>query len=298
MRHCVLFSVYCPDTPVALEVLRYHLNILQEYHKDSLIIFGANSGISASGVNLIKESGLNFRLSTTPDHLSINSDAAGYMTALRELRAVNEQHDIYWFGHTKGASQPTFSQYSGVRYTMLRNVWEKKPLAEALFSAGRYGVMGDHMILHSREAETVDLMRFKKISRLPLQPIGFTIFQTHYAMRGDIIQKFLECCEVDFFEKNIVDDLKFNRFFFETIFPNIACMCGYEPRPVAFDMDDTSLAIMDGYSDRTSREHCHGALLSHLLEWREDKSSRLPQVVEMTCGKKQAAEKDLCLDGL
>jgi hypothetical protein len=56
--------------------------------------------------NVIKEYGLNCNFIHTHPDLNTNTDASAYQAALQSLKVHGNKYDVYWFGHTKGGSNP------------------------------------------------------------------------------------------------------------------------------------------------------------------------------------------------
>ncbi|MEI6421300.1 MAG: hypothetical protein WCP55_03720, partial [Lentisphaerota bacterium] len=94
-------------------------------------------------------------------------------------------------------------------------------------------------------------------------PIGYMAVHTFYVMNGHAIHKFLNGCHSDFFTKNIVDELGYDRWFFEANFPAIADMMGYDIQIL------TNIPVK-----------AHEFMMDKLQEWRRDPVNYKPETYQ------------------
>ena len=98
--------------------------------------------------------------------------------------------------------------------------------------------------------------------------VAYTIFQSHYVVRGSVIDALLRRAPDAFFHSHLERDLGFNRYFFESTFPAIVTALGMEPYVWDFDFKDPGRISMDDSTDRRDRQQGHSVLSRELQKMR------------------------------
>jgi len=268
MKHCVLVSAFCPPTPVAGRVGRECLRLIERYHADSRVFVGLQPGFDPQFEAALREAPFEVEIGRVEERLAVDSDLSGYVTALDLLRRSRERYDVVWFVHTKGASRETFEEYDFIREILEREVWARREDAERVFRENEeVGVIGNHMSLAQFDHQVSDAHRLRQMCDLSPSFVPFTVFQTHPIFRGEVVHRFLERCDESFFTKNLLE-LHFDRFFFESTFPSICTMLGYEPHAWDFDLRDPLRARIDQRIDLGDTDQGHAMMARELAVWR------------------------------
>ncbi len=227
-KSCVVFASWVPRR--SLELGRYYLNLLEKYHCDSDIYLGINYGSAPEWVDLVWRSKLNIRFGLVPKDRHINSDVAGFIEALSQLRTSGKTYDVIWFAHTKGASYKNFKASRTVREHFEQNFWSQRASVEKLFrDFPNIGLVGNELLVNKYEDHNTASARLTEFYPFKYKSIGYFVVGTYYAMRGSVVHEFIDRCHPDFFRKNLEADLGFHRWFFESGFNCISDRMGYEP---------------------------------------------------------------------
>lgn len=229
MKSCVLFASWIPRK--SLKLGQYYLDILSKYHRDSDIYLGVNYGSDAKWVELVWHSRLNIHFGLVPRNKHVNSDVAGFIEALQQLKNSGRKYDVIWFAHSKGASYKNFKASLPFREHYETDFWSKRAVVEKIFAENpQVGLVGNELLVNRHEMHNAHAERLTELYPFKYQPIGYFVVGTYYAMRGELVHEFIERCNPDFFRKNLVDDLGFSRWFFEACFNCVSDRMGYEPR--------------------------------------------------------------------
>ncbi|HEY5477375.1 MAG TPA: hypothetical protein VIK11_11765 [Tepidiformaceae bacterium] len=97
-----------------------------------------------------------------------------------------------------------------------------------MFDDPRVGSFGYNMTLWQDWAE-IDARMDSLLFRFPYKGIGMYYLHAFYVLRGSIVKQFLDGCTEEFFAKNFVSELGFDRYFFERDFSRLADKFGYYP---------------------------------------------------------------------
>jgi hypothetical protein len=217
----IIFASHIPN-PSRLYVGKEFLDKFLELFSGYDIYIGINNSCK-EWYNLLDEysSRLNISYATTSPALLVDSDASAFQTAISLLKATNKRYDLYWFGHTKGAT----SGCDDFRQHVFNIFWNRKEVVEKRMELG-YSIYSPFIgmttpgYLNTTLPIIVDGKDNDDLS-------GFYTFWVH---SGEVINKFLERCKPIFFEKKItllertIEDRygRFcDRYFFERDFPMI-----------------------------------------------------------------------------
>jgi hypothetical protein len=221
-RDAVVFSSYVP-TGEAFAVANEFLDVFKERFADCDFFVGINTHSLPEWELALKASGLCVKYGRVDPRLTVDSDASGFQQALELMRDEHREYRIVWFGHTKGATTGKASE----RRRLIEDFFlERKHIARA-FEHPRVGSYG-HDVSVSTTLAKIDA-RMNRLFPFPYTGIGTFHLHTFYALRGSIVRGFLDGCSEDFFTENLVEDLGFDRYFFERDFSRLADKFGYYP---------------------------------------------------------------------
>jgi hypothetical protein len=219
----LVFSSYVPTT-VALSIAVEFLRLFERDFADCDVYVGINTGSLPEWERALADSPLRVRVGKVAPRLSVDSDAAGFQKALELMRDEGRSYDLVWFGHTKGAT----SNNPALRQRLIGDFYLERERISRAFRHPRVGSFG-HDVSYSEVLPQIDARVDSEILAMPYPSIGIFYLHTFYVMRGSIIRQFLEHCSEEFFSKNLVSDLGFDRYFFERDFPRLADRSGYYP---------------------------------------------------------------------
>jgi hypothetical protein len=282
-RDAVVFAWWIPESDAAEKVAQYYLGLLAYHHPDSKIFVGINHGTAAKWPQIIRGTGLDVEVCFPPPEITVTSDAAGFLAALRQYERQDEAFDILWFGHTKGASQNTYQYYQGIRLLVDRTFWARRDAVEQAFAdpkvglfAARYNLYPTYPWEEGIPGWDHELDALQRIYRERYAPLGLNAYETFFALRGAIVRRFCDVVGPDFF---FTDPREYgaDRWFFEMAFPSIASMQGYEPY-IPMDVlgandprDDLNLTY--------DMKQNHRLALAELERWRQHPYDFKPRVV-------------------
>jgi hypothetical protein len=218
----VVFSSYVP-TDEALAVAHEFLDVFKEGFSDCDFFVGINPGSLPQWELALRESGLRMRIGKVDPRLAVDSDASGFQRALQLMRDERRAYRLVWFGHTKG----TTANNPPVRRYLIENFYLERRRIANFFVHPRVGSFGNDVTLDVNLGE-IDA-RMNRLFPFPYEGIGTFYLHTFYVLRGSIVGSFLGGCSEDFFTKNLVRDLGFDRYFFERDFSRLADRFGYYP---------------------------------------------------------------------
>jgi len=221
-RDAIIFSSYVP-TPEALTVATEFLRLFEERFADCDVYVGINTGSLPEWERLLRDSPLRIRIGSVGPRLTVDSDAAGFQRALELMRDEGTEYDLVWFGHTKGAT----SNDPVLRKRLIGDFYLKRERITQLFRHPRVGAFGHDISVSTGLAPIDELL--DGIFVFPYPSIGTFYLHTFYVLRGSIVREFLGGVDDDFFTKNLVTDLGFDRYFFERDFARIAERLGFHP---------------------------------------------------------------------
>jgi hypothetical protein len=226
-RHCgrdaVVFAAYVPDE-AALTIAHEFLDVFKKDFSDADLYVGVNPGSLPEWSESLANCGLRVYCADVDPDLVIDSDASAFQKALELMAKRGHEYDIVWFGHTKGVTH----REPAVRRDLINTLFKQRAGITRLFENPRVGSFGYGATLHSWLITAAHEV-LEPLVTVPYDGIGLRYCHTFYAMRGSIVKGFLETCSADFFQKNLVRDLGYNRFFFEGVFSTLADKYGYYP---------------------------------------------------------------------
>jgi hypothetical protein len=226
MKKCIIFASHIPTSDklfVGEESLNKFINFFSEYD----IYIGINNSCR-EWYDCIKKYSekLNIFYETTPEHLLIDSDASAFQTALRLLKSTGNKYEIYWFGHTKGAT----SNSHGIRNEITKIFWDKKEIIEQKIIEEEFVMYSPFMGTCSDGDGNVDENQMNSSLSLFIngyQNNGLSSYYTFWVHSGEVINRFLDDAKDIFYDNKLID-FKINeegntidRYFFERDFPMI-----------------------------------------------------------------------------
>jgi hypothetical protein len=232
MRHAVIFSSFVPKTDVALRTGAYFLDLLKRHNAEDDIYLGINTGSCDQWDAMASTSGLNVKFAHVQEHLSCDSDVAGFQAALNLARKDGFPHDYYWFGHSKGVSHQAYSDAELLRSIIERDFWCRRAEVQRLVDPEKHGTFGSFFTPPSdNQSALIDVMR-----RLFLNdhwmPVGLINMYTFFGMTGASLREIFRRTSPDLLRRNLISDIGVHRYFFEGGFSWLADMCGFRPVPI------------------------------------------------------------------
>ncbi len=220
MKKCIVFASYIP-TPdklfVGIELLNKFVESFSEYD----IYIGINNSCQ-EWYDCIEEYSkkLNIFSETTPEHLIIDSDASAFQSALRLLKSTGNKYEIYWFGHTKGAT----SGSHGIRKMISDIFWDKKKIIEQKIIEEGFSIYSPYMGVTSvKNYMNTTLTLFIN----GYENNDLSSYFTFWVHNGDVINRFLDESKDIFYNNKLIDfkttdgNNYLDRYFFERDFPMV-----------------------------------------------------------------------------
>ena len=272
-RDAVIFSWCVPNDVETRKVGEYYLGLLQYHHSDSKVFVGFNHGSNPEWVDRFAEAGLDVDIASARPEIGDYWDATGFLTALERFDQYDEEFDLVWFGHTKGASRPSYKDYIQVRFQHDRRFWSRRTAIHQYFANPQIGLFAHRYGLHdstdvgSPGRGTVELDALERIYRDRYPPLGLWAWETTFVMRESIVRHFCREVGQGFFLTD-PSDYGADRWWFEGAFPSISSMQGYEPY-IEIDTDGSGSPRNDLMRFEDPRQSNRLAL-EELQRWRED----------------------------
>jgi hypothetical protein len=233
MKKCIIFASHIPN-PNKLYVGKESLDKFVESFKGYDIYIGINNSCT-EWVELVKKYSdkLNIIYEITPTELLDTSGGAAYQTALRLLKNNNKKYELYWFGHTKGAT----SNCDIFRNQVFSVFWDKKEIIEKEIFEGGYSLYSPWVGVTTPNYINTTLPLFIS-GKTNNDVCSFYSFWVH---SGEVINKFIKECDTKFFNSNLLTHKRLNgcntpknkfidRYFFERDFPMIYQKICKEPK--------------------------------------------------------------------
>jgi hypothetical protein len=231
MKKAILFATHIP-TPDKLFVGQESLDKFVESFSEYDIYIGINNSCK-EWIEMVEDYSkkLNIFFEITPEELLETSGGAAYQTALRLLKQKNIKYEIYWFGHTKGAT----SNAHDFRREVFSKFWNHKELIEKEILENNISLYSPYI------GETVSNYLN---TTLPIFIDGklndnLASYYSFWVHSGEVINKFIDNCNIDFFYKNLLSFKRLevdqwgthvDRYFFERDFPMIYQKLVEEPK--------------------------------------------------------------------
>ena len=241
-RDAVLFAWWLPATPEARYLGEYYLGLLRYHHADSKIFVGINHGSDPEWIGRLVHAGLDLEVAAVDPAVQMPSDVGGFLAALGAFARGDEAFDLVWFGHTKGASRPSFDDYSGSRHQHDRKIWSRRAEIDRHFADPTIGLFAHRYALHDPSPHVPwhgfgDLDSLERVYRETHAALGLWAWETVFVMRHEIVRRFCAAVGEEFFR---LDPSTYGAspWWFEAAFPSIASMQGFEPA-IELDTDGT-----------------------------------------------------------
>jgi hypothetical protein len=281
-RDAVVFAWWVPANPEAHMVGEYYLGLLRYHHADSKLFVGVNHGSDPTWIAALQDSGLDLELALVPPEIRMDSDAAGFLAALRAFARHPEAFDLVWFGHTKGASRPNYNYDGRFRYEHDRRLWSRRAEVDRFFADPEIGLYAHRYGLPHAAGDSVpgtgfgELDALRRIYRDDYAPLGLWAWETVYVLREQIVRRFCDVVGEEFFLRDPAT-YGAGRWFFEAAFPSIASMQGYEPL-IELDTDGEGdprddIALFD------DPRQGNRLAMEELLRWRKDPFTFTPRAL-------------------
>lgn len=231
MKKAILFASHIP-TDDKLFVGQESLDKFVESFSEYDVYIGINNSCD-EWVDMVQNYSkkLNIFFEITPKELLDTSGGAAYQTTLRLLKQKNIKYDIYWFGHTKGAT----SNSHEFRKEVFSKFWEHKELIEKEILENNFSLYSPYIGNTAQNYLNTTLPIFID-GNLNDDLASYYSFWVH---SGEVLNKFIDNCNVDFFNKNLLSFKRLevdrwgthiDRYFFERDFPMIYQKLAKEPK--------------------------------------------------------------------
>jgi hypothetical protein len=220
MKKCIIFASHIPTSDklfVGIESLNKFVESFNEYD----IYIGINNSCQ-EWYDCIKDYSkkLNIFYETTPDHLLIDSDASAFQSALRLLKSTGNKYEIYWFGHTKGATSGSHE----IRKQITNIFWDKKEIIEQKIIKEGFSIYSPYMgVTSTKNYMNTSLTLFIN----GYKNDDLSSYFTFWVHKGEVINRFLDESKDIFYNNKLIDfrttDDKYflDRYFFERDFPMV-----------------------------------------------------------------------------
>jgi hypothetical protein len=220
MNGCILFASHIPN-PSRLYVGSESLDKFVESFSDYDIYVGVNNSCNEwiETLESYKDK-LNIFYEITPNELLDTSGGAAYQTTIRMVRESGKKYDMYWFGHTKGAT----SSSDDFRDDMFNIFWNKKDEIESTMVDSDISLYTPYLIIERLENYVENnLSPLLKSDNIVNELCSVYSF---WVLSGNVMNYFIENCPNYFFNTNLLsmkgsNGVNYNRYFFETEFPMI-----------------------------------------------------------------------------
>jgi hypothetical protein len=283
-RDAVIFAWWVPPTVDAAKVARYYLGLLAYHHPDSKLFIGINHGSDPAWLPVLQQSGLDITIAPALPHMSVASDAGGFLAALREYERCDEEFDLVWFGHSKGASRD-YDYYRSMRLLIDHNFWARRADVERAFADPKIGLYAARTTVASTDPYdradddpgwVGELDALRRIYRDRYAPLGLHAYETFFAMRGTVLRRFCDVVGPRFFT---TDPKAYGagRWFFEMAFPSIPSMQGFDPY-IPMDVHGTN-DPRDDINLTFDAKQTHRLALAELERWRQDPFDFQPRIM-------------------
>lgn len=260
--NCVLFSLFYTGLEVNKSIISYYVDMLTEYFPEFDVYVGVNGKVDQWLSSKLSE----FYVLEVSEETSINSDSAGYISALHLLKHSDKSYDTVWFLHTKGASHATVETSLPFReYVTEHYAKNKDGILQMFASDPKMGIIGHEPSIFAVPDHIDSAFKLKNDLKLQYNPIGFFYCGTHYVMSGSVVSEILKLLPMGFYTKNIYKLCGFDRFFFEGVFKSFPEMLGYDPHVLNYD------SYMNG-------SFIEKEALKRINDWKSDRKNYTPKV--------------------
>ena len=224
-NEAVILSSWCPDEstfPVAMRTLA----AVKEFYSDCDIYVGVNPPVYYPWIEALRSLGPNVHIEVVPDNLAVNSDASAFIHAVNAYRKTGKLYSAVFIGHTKSVD----SKLSHELDLVINKFWSQRQshreimnIHEDIGAVFPYSTLVD---IHDHS------YRLKDCIGAPYTQIPFMATMSFMTMDGDIFHKFAHALPDEFFTKNLVDELKYDRWFVERDVSFVPSFYGKVPFPL------------------------------------------------------------------
>jgi len=220
----LVFASYVPDKR-KMYIIDEMFQCFEQYFKDADFYVGINGESCTEYINFLDQykSILSLQYTQIPKHLEVASDVSAYQGALKMLKNSGKKYDYIWFGHTKGIVHNS----SEWRYDFLNNFFPKRKEITELLKNSHAGSYSLYLTKYAGVQEFKDVLsKYYNFNK----PYFFTYLYlfTFYVLKGIYVHNFLNNCQPEFFNNNLVNDGA-DIYMFERDFPQIVWRQGGYP---------------------------------------------------------------------
>lgn len=223
--NCILYALYLPSFNKAY-VIEEIFAYLAERQADATIFVGIQgNSISETEDLLDKMKGsLKLVVSRVPPSLTIDSDASGFIEALKLYSQSPMDFDRCYFIHTKGIT----SNNDALRKTMFDELFDEATIQER-FSNPQVGSYGPYITLTNVNADLEKMACLRKFNSKAFQypVLGYYYINTLYVIKNELVKRFMSDVSPEFFTTHV--DLISDRWMFERDFMHLVDMQGHQP---------------------------------------------------------------------
>lgn len=235
IKNCFIVSFFLPSKE-SVTILKEMIDKIKSSFSDVVIVIGFNpSSYLNEGIKIIEQyNDIKIFYTITDDRLVCSSDASGYQSALKKVKDLNLNSDLYWFIHSKAITTGRNNE----RNFMINDFINNKNEIIELFEENKYiGSYGDMVIQlgtlkpnHKFSTPTESGNYLDKFYNFKIKvPFEYFYAKTFYVIRGEIINEFVKNCKNSFFDSylNIYDENNTDIYFFERDFIRVVDKMGY-----------------------------------------------------------------------
>lgn len=235
IKNCFIISFFLPSKESIL-ILKEMIDKIKSSFNDVTIVIGFNpSTYLNEGIKIIDEyKDIKISYTVTEDKLVCDSDASGYQSALKKVKDLKLNCDLYWFMHSKAITTGRDNE----RNFMINDFIDNKNEIIELFKTKKFiGSYGDMVIQlatlkpnHKFSTPTESGNYLDKFYNFKIKiPFEYFYAKTFYVIRGEIINEFINSCQNSFFDDylNIYNENKTDIYFFERDFIRVVDKMGY-----------------------------------------------------------------------
>jgi hypothetical protein len=216
-KNAVIFSSWCP-TEEEFAIASSHWNAIMSNYSDCDIYVGVNPPLHYSWLELLKKSGPNVFIEIVPFNLAVDSDASAFLHAVNAYRRSGMQYDKVFIGHTKGVNKKNIRDAQMI----IERFWNQRSAHEQILDlTPEMGAVFPFSCFLTEPCEALKPHTSAFHSAFPMMA-AYSVF----TMRGDIFHQFAHSLKEEFFTKNLVTELGFDRWFVERDFAAIPSMYG------------------------------------------------------------------------
>jgi hypothetical protein len=237
-----------------------YINVLKTYYSDCDHYIGINPCSEQEYlIERLNQSNLIFTYGIVPDHLIIKQHTSSTQLGIKLLIDSKKEYNITHFLHSKGSSYNDYHYGRAFNEYIVEYSMKKKAIEQFLDNNLNYGAFADYGGIQmqwfireginksdlKRPFENVtdtaasNLLNYKKplevhtnldlgeFYNFKYMPLRTQFLVGVYSFKFFIIKEFFEATYKDILERNLITDLKFDIYFFETHIAQLSCRMGY-----------------------------------------------------------------------